>query len=135
MLILLAKIDKRGDSMELVLKQVRERRHYTQQQVADMLGVKVATYRTWEQGSVKLTLENAFKVSDVLGCTPNDLCNWYETHPREPVRPADPMASDLVRHFSNLSEEGREVAVNVLAGMESTYPQGDGSPGVVEEAV
>ena len=97
--------------MELVLKQVRERCGYTQQQVADMLGVKVATYRTWEQGSVKLTLENAFKVSELIGCTPNDLCNWYETHPREPVRPADPMAADLVDAYGRCTPERRAALV------------------------
>ena len=53
--------------MELVLKQVRERSGMTQQQVANAIGIKVATYRTWEQGSVKLTLENAYIISDVLG--------------------------------------------------------------------
>ena len=69
--------------MKLVLKQVRERAGMTQQQVADAIGIKIATYRTWEQGGVKLTLENAFIISEVLGCTPNDLCDWYATHPRE----------------------------------------------------
>lgn len=81
--------------MELVLKQVRECCGYTQQQLADELGIKVATYRTWEQGSVKLTLENAFIISNVLGCTPNDLCDWYATHPRERPRRGDPERDEL----------------------------------------
>ena len=81
--------------MELVLKQVRERCGYTQRQLADELGVKVATYRTWEQGSVKLTLENAFNIANVLGCTPNDLCDWYATHPRERPRRSDPGRDEL----------------------------------------
>lgn len=81
--------------MELVLKQVRERCGYTQKQLADELGVKVATYRTWEQGSVKLTLENAFNIANVLGCTPNDLCDWYATHPRERPLRSDPERDEL----------------------------------------
>lgn len=81
--------------MELVLKQVRERSGMTQQQVANAIGIKVATYRTWEQGSVKLTLENAYIISDVLGCTPNDLCDWYATHPRERPRRSDPERDEL----------------------------------------
>lgn len=85
--------------MELVLKQVRERRGFTQQQVADLLGVKVATYRTWEQGTVKLTLENAFKVSEIIGCTPNDLCDWYATHPRPQPRERDPEHAMLVEAY------------------------------------
>lgn len=70
--------------MRLTLKRVREEKGFTQGQIADALGMKISTYRTWEQGTVKLTLENACKISFVLGCTPNDLCGWYDSHPREP---------------------------------------------------
>ena len=62
--------------MKLMLKRIRDDKGYTQQFVAEQLGVKVATYRTWEQGSVNLTLENAYKISLILNCTPNDLCGW-----------------------------------------------------------
>lgn len=109
--------------MELVLKQVRERSGMTQQQVANAIGIKVATYRTWEQGSVKLTLENAYIISDVLGCTPNDLCDWYATHPREGDAPASQGERRLVSAYGALSEEGREVAENVVTGLLATYPQ------------
>ena len=96
--------------MELVLKQVRERCGYTQKQLADELGVKVATYRTWEQGSVKLTLENAFVIANVLGCTPNDLCDWYATHPRERPRQArlDPEREALLANYDRCTPERRE---------------------------
>ena len=70
--------------MRLTLKRVREEKGFTQGQIADALGMKISTYRTWEQGTVKLTLENACKISLVLGCTPNDLCGWSDSHPREP---------------------------------------------------
>ncbi len=94
--------------MELVLKQVRERSGMTQQQVANAIGIKVATYRTWEQGSVKLTLENAYIISDVLGCTPNDLCDWYATHPRERPRAQDPAHEELARCYDRCTPERRE---------------------------
>ena len=93
--------------MELVLKQVRERCGYTQKQLADELGVKVATYRTWEQGSVKLTLENAYNIANVLGCTPNDLCDWYATHPRERPRPVNPAHGELARCYDACTPERR----------------------------
>lgn len=95
--------------MELVLKQVRERCGYTQKQLADELGVKVATYRTWEQGSVKLTLENAFNIANVLGCTPNDLCDWYATHPRERPRRSDPEREALLANYDRCTPERRDM--------------------------
>ena len=82
--------------MKLRLKNVRIEHGFTQREVADAIGIKLSTYRTWEQGSVKLTLENACIISQFLGCTPNDLCGWYEDHPR-PV-------SD-----STLEDEEREI--------------------------
>lgn len=95
--------------MELVLKQVRERSGMTQQQVANAIGIKVATYRTWEQGSVKLTLENAYIISDVLGCTPNDLCDWYATHPRERPRDRNPEHEALLSNYDRCTPERRDM--------------------------
>ena len=123
--------------MELRLRSLRKENGISQAELAKTLGVDIKTVGNWERGKTVPDSEQVWNCAVALGSTPNDVMGWYETHPedRPASPPADPMASDLVRHFSNLSEEGREVAVNVLAGMESTYPQGDGSPGVVEEAV
>ena len=123
--------------MELVLKQVRERCGYTQQQVADMLGVKVATYRTWEQGSVKLTLENAFKVSELIGCTPNDLCNWYETHPRQRPQPRerDPEHAMLVEAYDACTpERRRSVMIVAQDGASASKEFAERDTDVAEEA-
>ena len=94
--------------MELVLKQVRERCRYTQKQLADKLGVKVATYRTWERGSVKLTLENAYDISNVLGCTPNDLCDWYATHPCVRPQVQDPEHAELVDCYDQCTDDRKD---------------------------
>lgn len=82
--------------MQLTLKRAREEKGFTQSQLADALGMKLSTYRTWEQGTVKLTLENACNISLILGCTPNDLCGWYDDHPHKCGESA-------------LSEEEREI--------------------------
>lgn len=49
---------------------------------------------------------------------------------------SDPREASLVSAWRDLSEEGREVAVNVVAGMQSTYPQESSSGRAsTEEAV
>ena len=123
--------------MKLKLKEIRRKSHVSQEELAKRIGVSSRAIGAWERSENAPNAEQVWNCAVALGSTPNDVMGWYDEHPedRPASPPADPMASDLVRHFSNLSEEGREVAVNVLAGMESTYPQGDGSPGVVEEAV
>lgn len=69
---------------KLQLKELRRRAGFkTQKEIADRLGIKERRYATWEREEVALTLEDAYNLSIVLGCTPNDLCGWYEDHPKE----------------------------------------------------
>lgn len=69
---------------KLQLKELRKRAGFkTQKEIADRLGIKERKYATWEREEVALTLEDAYNLAIVLGCTPNDLCGWYEYHPRE----------------------------------------------------
>lgn len=71
-------------SYRLLLKELRIRKGMTQQEVASAAGVPLSTYRSWEQGvAKKFSLEHAFVISAILGCTPNDLCGWYDDHPNE----------------------------------------------------
>lgn len=61
----------------LQLKEMRKRAGYkTQKAAADALGIKERKYASWERGEVQLTLEDAFNIGLVFGCTPNDLCGW-----------------------------------------------------------
>lgn len=69
---------------KLQLKELRRRAGFkTQKEIADRLGIKERKYATWEREEVALTLEDAHNLAIVLGCTPNDLCGWYEDHPRD----------------------------------------------------
>lgn len=70
---------------KLRLKEIRIAAGYkTQQEIADRLGMKVRKYASWEREEVALTFEDACMLTDFLGCTLNDLCGWYDTHPRKP---------------------------------------------------
>ena len=100
----------------LLLKQYRELRGLTQPEMAEKLDMNVATYRTWERGVAKITFENACRCSDILGCTPNDLCNWYEDHPRDRVG-SGPLPIDearLLKRWRLLDDRGRETVDTVL---------------------
>ena len=109
---------------KLSLKACRKNAGYkSQSEAAKALGMKERRYASLEREEVALTLEDAYEISVVFGCTPNDLCDWYATHPREEA-PAAQGGSRLMSAYSALSEEGREVAENVVAGLVATYPQG-----------
>lgn len=95
-------------AFKLALKSVRKATGMTQKEVAEKANVSLGTYRAWEQGTSGMSLENACIISDVLGCTPNDLCDWYATHPRERPRAQDPAHEELARCYDRCTPERRE---------------------------
>ncbi len=60
-------------SLKLRLKKRRKLAGMTQQEFANLLGVKVATYRTWENGRRTMSLFDACACADLLGCTIDDI--------------------------------------------------------------
>lgn len=77
--------------MKLHLREARKKAGLSQQQLADLLKVHLRTIGNWERGKTEMSLEDAVNCSEALECTPNDLCDWYATHPREnaPALPSD----------------------------------------------
>lgn len=88
---------------------------------AEEAGVSASAYVEYEQGRSKLSYENAWKIADALRISLDEL-GGRQWPPEGAAGPADPGESSLVSAYRDLSEEGREVAVNVVAGMRSTYP-------------
>lgn len=94
---------------KLSLKLWRKKAGYkTQSEAAKALGMKERRYASLEREEVALTLEDAYAISVVFGCTPNDLCDWYATHPRERPRRSDPAHEELARCYDRCTPERRE---------------------------
>lgn len=118
--------------MRLMLKEIRKKAGVTQTSLAKELGVDTKTVGNWERGE---TIPNALQVwacAVALGTDPNSVLGWYEEHPRDAL-PADEAHRQIVSAYDSLSEEGREVAVNVVSGMSATYPQERDQPQVVPQ--
>ena len=104
------------------------------QAFADAIDMSVNTYTNYEQGKNGLTDVLLWQFADAMHCSIDELVGrqW----PPEGASAPEPGEASLVSAYRDLSEEGREVAVNVVAGMRSTYPQEPGSDGLAaEEAV
>lgn len=92
------------------------------------------TYTNYEQGNRPLTDDLLWQFADDFNCSIDELVGrqW----PPEGASAPEPGEASLVSAYRDLSDEGREVAVNVVAGMRSTYPQEPCSDGMgAEEAV
>lgn len=60
------------------LKVARAEARMTQEDLSRVSGVSVMTIANTERGESSPTFENAYKLAEALGCTPNDLCGWKE---------------------------------------------------------
>ncbi|MEG1545410.1 MAG: helix-turn-helix transcriptional regulator [Tannerellaceae bacterium] len=64
---------------------MRKKSHLSQLDLASMVGVSIRTVGAWERGETIPDAEQLWNCAEALGCTPNDILGWYETHSREPV--------------------------------------------------
>lgn len=110
--------------MDLRIKERRETLGLTQTELAKKVGKSFRTIQSWERGESYPNAEYVSILCNVFGTDPNSLLDWYSTHPREESTRASQGGSRLMSAFNALSEEGREVAENVVAGLVATYPQG-----------
>lgn len=57
----------------LTIKQARVGVNKTQQEMVDLLGCHVMTYRSMEQHPERMSIEDAFKISRITGVSISDL--------------------------------------------------------------
>lgn len=122
----------------LQLKEMRKRAGYkTQKAAADVLNIKERKYASWERGETDISLEDAFSVCLVLGCTPNDLCGWSGGNSSASF--TDNGQAALNGYYESMNDQGRETLVNtarLMSGSPDTRIEKDGPEAVrVQEAV
>lgn len=55
------------------IRRLREQRGMTQKQLADALGLNQSAIALWESGKTVPTLQNLYRLADILGCDARDL--------------------------------------------------------------
>ena len=51
------------------IKYLREEKNSTQEEIANLIGVKRYTYAKWEQGRAEPSIEDLIKLADVFNCS------------------------------------------------------------------
>lgn len=70
--------------MNIQLMKLRKAAGYSNRdEFAKKIGINKYTYRSWESGAAMMNAEQVWNCAVALGCTPNDILGWYETHPRK----------------------------------------------------
>ena len=93
----------------LELKKIRIRAGLSQKELADMIGVKVSTYGTWERGERMMSLEQAYRVTELLGCTIDELVG----RPKPSTEYSDPAQQALNEYYESSSDKARGTIVDV----------------------
>jgi transcriptional regulator with XRE-family HTH domain len=65
--------DRKKELYKLNLKELRELKGFTQQYVADMIGIDVATYNRYERGKYKISKTVLLALSVVFGVEPKKI--------------------------------------------------------------
>lgn len=68
---------------------------------ADVLGLNARTYRNYENGNTRLSLDFACKVCDKLGCTLNELAGRTDLEPKTKKEMLSSEEQLLLNYFSN----------------------------------
>ena len=97
--------------MDLKIRERREALGLTQTELAKMVGKSFRTIQSWERGESYPNAEYVAVLCDVFGTDPNDLCDWYATHPRERPRQAhlDPEHEALLTNYDRCTPERRDI--------------------------
>lgn len=109
--------------MKLLLKELRKQKGITQEELAKGVGQSKRVVGAWERLETQISLDDACRVCDALGCTPNDLCGWYLDHPDDrPAPPGeaapyqDPYQAELNACYEASTAEGRSVILGTARG-------------------
>ena len=119
--------------MKLRLRDLRKDKKLSQSEVAEMVGVTVRVVGGWERQDTQITLEDAVAVSKALGCTPNDLCGWYDEHPKTSGETGwvSHYDSELKRMTDQMDDEGRQLLASNARWLLAEHP-GETAPIRVE---
>lgn len=127
----------KGATMELNLMYLRKRAGYKNRtQFAEKLGINPRTYKTYETGERKLSLEKACEIADFLDVSLDELAGRWEYVGRV----SDEQQAAMDEAYRSLDEDGRKMAAASVQGMamgrrrdaavEKTAPPGSGGAAV-----
>lgn len=98
----------------LQLKNLRKRAGFnTQADLAHALGANPRTYASWEREEVRLTLDDARRIADVLGCSLDELAGraWVS----KPF--SDERQGEINRLYENLDEARKTFLLEATRGL------------------
>ena len=110
-------------------KAMRESAGFTQQEVADKLGIRKGRYGDWERETREINLRDACSLADLFGCSLDDLAGreWPRAEAR--ASPAlTPPESEVLDAMRSTNDQGRDAIVSVARSMRGARDEGAAPP-------
>ena len=92
------------------IRTLREKKHYTQKQLAKLIGKSHVTVQSYEKGTSFPNADTILKMCETYKVDPNTLLGWYVYHPRACPQPErlDPEHESLIADYDACTPERRE---------------------------
>lgn len=97
---------------------VRERRimlGFTQQQLADLIGVTYQQAHKYERGINRISAGRLFEIAHVLSVPVNYFFDGIDGEPVRAISPRERMCLELARNFAHIPNERHQEALSQLA--------------------
>lgn len=110
------------------LKAIRKQKtNLTQETAATALGMKLETYRKWEQGKVNLSSAQLAMLSKFYGCTIDEICAT-DLNSAQAAISRDALfqeeLADLNACYANMSDDARDALVAIAHDLLELFPRG-----------
>ena len=113
--------------MELRLKDIRNQRGLSQDDMARALAIKKSRYGTWERGERMMSLEQAYNCALALGCTLNDLVGMKS----ESVDVLSDDEKAIVETYREVTVHGKRAMLSNTKAVRQDYQPKSDQPGAI----
>ena len=107
------------EGMAQRIKNLRQEKGLTLEQVADVVGVGKSTVRKWETGMIaNMRRDKIADLAKALGTTPAYLMGWEEEGAKQEVSPSEPQLSEgemvLLDLFRRIPEDRQQLVLQMI---------------------
>ena len=102
--------------MNLKIRQYREAKKLTQQELGKAIGKSFRTIQSWEREDSYPNADMLWRLCEFFGTDPNEFMGWYDEHPRDEARPLSRDESVLVDRFRECAPGGRATVLATALG-------------------
>lgn len=113
--------------MNLKIRQYREAKKLTQQELGKAIGKSFRTIQSWEREDSYPNADMLWRLCEFFGTDPNEFMGWWDEHPRDEARPLSQDESVLVSDYRECTPDRRRKAAEAVRDQRSLSQAQEGA--------